>query len=237
MLYDFILNILQWLYNNLAFQNLFFAIILLTIAVRIVLLPLFYKSSKDQLLMKKAGPKIERIKKIHKDDKERQAQEMMKVYKEYKLNPFSSILLIVIQLPIFIALFRIFRDGELLTDLFADGSIFGGMELASPSVFAAGIAAALQYVNGRMSLVSSPRDGSGKSPMANFGKTFVYIMPFITLFILMKLPAALGVYWAASTVFSIGQTLVIKRKLAYSDVHNDGGDTEKTGETSSIDGV
>ncbi len=227
MIHDFILNVLQWLYNTIACHNLFAAIVLLTVAVRVVLLPLFIKSSKDQLIMKKISPELERIKKEHKNDKERQARELMNVYREHKLNPFSGILVLIIQLPIFIVLFRIFRDSALLGELFNDGSMFLGIALTEPSIVVSALAAVAQYVNGKMTLVG------GSGPGQRFSKMFVYMMPLLTILILTSLPAALGVYWTASTVFSIVQTLVIKRKLAYSDAlkegDGDGGTTSVSG--------
>ncbi|OGG37327.1 hypothetical protein A2110_02290 [Candidatus Jorgensenbacteria bacterium GWA1_54_12] len=234
MIQEVILSVLQWLYNNLAFHNLFVAILLLTLAVRVVLFPLFYKSSKDQLVMRELSPKMEEIKTLYKDDRQKQAEELMRLYKEHKLNPLSGILILVVQLPIFIALFKVFRDSELLTSLFGDGSMFLGANLALPSIVVSIVAAALQYVSGRMTEPGSKSGGS----MAKFGKMMLYMMPFLTLFILLKLPAALGVYWAVSTAFSIGQTLVIKRRLAYSKSRNgNAGVTQGDGGTYPPHGV
>ncbi len=234
MIQEIILSVLEWLYNNLAFHNLFVAILLLTLAVRVVLFPLFYKSSKDQLVMRELSPKMEEIKTLYKDDRQKQAEELMRLYKEHKLNPLSGILILVVQLPIFIALFKVFRDSELLTSLFGDGSMFLGANLALPSVIVSVVAAALQYVSGRMTEPGGKNGGS----MAKFGKMMLYMMPFLTLFILLKLPAALGVYWAVSTAFSIGQTLVIKRRLAYSKSRNgNAGVTQGNGRTHPPHGV
>ncbi len=220
MIYNAFLAVLQWLYNTVAYHDLFFAVILLTLLVRIVLLPFFYKSAKDQLVMKKIAPELERIKQEHKADKERQMREMMAMYKKHKLNPLSGLLVLVVQLPVFFALFKVFRDSALLGKLFHDGSAFLGVDLTMSSIAVSVVAAVLQYVSGNMMIGKA----ASNDPMQRFNKMMVYMMPVMTLLILTKLPAALGVYWAASTAFSIAQTLVIQRKMAYSDTskHDDG---------------
>lgn len=215
MIHDIIVKFLQWLYETIACGNLFASIILLTIAVRIILFPLFYKSSKDQLVMRRINPELEAIRKDKKKDREVQAREMMDLYKKNKLNPFSGILVLIVQLPIFFALFRIFRDSELLESLFNDGSVFIGISLTEPNIIVSVIAAAIQYINGRMTMSGTNMPGGDKAK--RFNNILICLMPVLTLLILTKLPAALGIYWTASTVFSIIQTLVIKRKLAYSD--------------------
>jgi len=85
-LYRPLLNLLFFLYNNV-YADLGVAIILLTIIVRVVLLPLFYKSAKDQTILQKIAPRIQELQKIHKEDKERQVKEIMAVYKEHRVNP------------------------------------------------------------------------------------------------------------------------------------------------------
>jgi len=103
-----LLNLLIVVYNGIV-PDLGVAIILVTLLIRFVLLPLFYKSAKDQTVIQKyVTPKIKELQQKHKDDKERQVKEMMAVYKEHKVSPFSGFLLIIIQLPILIALYRVF---------------------------------------------------------------------------------------------------------------------------------
>ncbi|MEK7086984.1 MAG: YidC/Oxa1 family membrane protein insertase, partial [Patescibacteria group bacterium] len=86
--YQPILSVLIFIYNNLAFHDLGLAIIFLTILVRIVLFPLFYKGAKDQALIQRLQPHIKKIQLDHKVDKAKQAQELMALYKEHRFNPF-----------------------------------------------------------------------------------------------------------------------------------------------------
>ena len=109
-LYRPLLNLLFLIYNHTV-ADIGIAVIILTIVIRLVLLPIFYKSAKDQTIIQKITPRIKELQKIHKDDKEKQVSEIMKVYKEHKVNPFSGFLLLLIQLPILIALYRVFLKG------------------------------------------------------------------------------------------------------------------------------
>jgi YidC/Oxa1 family membrane protein insertase len=86
------------------------AIILLTITVRIVLLPLTIKQTKSMQEMKRIQPKIKELQEKYKDNKEKQQEEMMKFYKEHKVNPLAGCLPLLLQLPIMLALFRLLRS-------------------------------------------------------------------------------------------------------------------------------
>lgn len=212
-LYQPIVSVLIFIYNTIAFGDLGVAIIFLTILVRIVLLPIFYKGAKDQALMQRLQPHIKQIQLDHKDNKEKQAQALLELYKKHKLNPFSSILLLIVQLPIFIVLFQIFTR-ELSTATFDNHLFLGLMNLEQKSVWIAIGTALLQYVQTKLTL---PKSGGaaekGASPLSSIGKTMGIIGPAITLVVLLNLPAALGVYWATSTVFSIVQQIYINKKL------------------------
>lgn len=209
-IYAPILGALVFIYENIAFYDLGIAIIILTIVVRIVLFPIFYKSAKDQTLMQKIQPKIKELQEKYKEDKEAQAKALMALYKEHKLNPFSGFLLILLQLPVFIALFRIFSNG--LSGGVFDNIIFLGLiDLSEKSIVLAVLAAGLQYIQGKMTFVS--QKGEKNNPAASIGKIMVIVGPAITLAILFSLPSALGVYWVVSTIFSIGQQVFINKKI------------------------
>ncbi|MFA6365030.1 MAG: YidC/Oxa1 family membrane protein insertase [Candidatus Paceibacterota bacterium] len=210
-LYEPILSVLLFIYNNLAFHDLGIAIIFLTIVVRVVLFPIFYKSAKDQALMQHLQPHIKKIQLDHKDDKERQAKELLELYKKYKLNPFSGFLLLLIQLPIFIVLFQVFSK-ELSTGVFVTTSFLGLVALQSTGYFLPVFAAVAQYVQGKLSLPTTPVKNQD-NPLASMGKTMVIMGPVFTFFILLRLPSALSVYWVVSTLFSIMQQLYINKRL------------------------
>src|SRR5580692_4740755 len=102
-----ILNLLIFFYQTIAFHDLGLAIILVTIALRLILYPFFHTGAKQQMLMQRIQPHVKKIQEDHKDDREKQAQALMALYKEHGVNPFSSIILLIIQLPILLALYRI----------------------------------------------------------------------------------------------------------------------------------
>jgi YidC/Oxa1 family membrane protein insertase len=186
----------------------------------VVLLPFFYKSSKDQALIRKIQPKINEIQKKYKEDKEKQGKELMNLYKEHKLNPFSGFLLLIIQLPIFFALFRIFRNPELITETFDHVTAFGLINLTEVVIPIVVVAAILQYFQGKISLAANKTSNNqqNNNPMAKMGNSMIYITPIISFVVLIQLPSALAVYWITSSLFSIGQQFVINKKIAEVDV-------------------
>jgi YidC/Oxa1 family membrane protein insertase len=212
-LYQPILAVLVFIYQHLSFGDLGVAIVLLTIAVRVVLFPLFYKGAKDQTVAQRLQPKIKQIQTEHRDNKEKQAAELMALYREHKFNPLSGILLLLVQLPIFIALFQIFRS-ELGSAVFDNQTLFGLIDVGEKSIVIAIIAAALQFLQGKLSLPPIEQGTETKNPLAGAGKAMVYVGPVFTVIILLNLPAGIGIYWIVTTLFSVVQQAYINRKLA-----------------------
>lgn len=210
-IYNPFLSLLISIYNTVALHDLGLAIILLTLLVRVVLFPIFYRGTKDQTLLQHLQPHIKKIQLDHKDDKELQAKKLMELYSKHKVNPFSGFLLLIVQLPIFIALFRIFTR-ELGSSAFGSKMFLGFLDLGSKSIILVILAALAQYVQGKMSAPKVAPAGD-KSPMASFGKNMVYIAPIITILVLMNLPSAIGLYWLTSTLFSLAQQAYINKKM------------------------
>src|SRR3989344_4200053 len=94
-IYEPLLAVLVFIYQNIAFGDLGLSVILLTVFVRVVLFPVFWKSAKDQALMNRLQPHIKQIQLDHKDDREEQAKKLMALYKEHRLNPLSGFLLLL----------------------------------------------------------------------------------------------------------------------------------------------
>lgn len=212
-LYQPILASLVYIYETVAFHDLGIAIILLTILVRVVLFPVFYKSAKDQALMQRLQPHIKKIQLDHKDDKERQAKEMLDLYKRYSLNPFSGILLLLLQLPVFIILFNVLSK-ELSSGLFLSSTLFGVIELQTKGYVLPVLAAVVQYLQGKLTMGAQkkPKEASA-DPMASMTSTMMVMGPVLTFFILLNLPTALSLYWMVSSVFSVVQQLYINKQL------------------------
>ena len=220
-LFDPLFNALIVFYNLVGDMGM--AIILLTVAVRLVLYPLFYKSFKNQTIMNRLQPEIQKIQHDHKGDKEKQAQALMGLYRQHKVNPFSGFLLIFIQLPVLIALYRVFLSDfspESLSNLYdfvAKPEVFNGIflgliDLKTKSILMVGLAAIAQYFQGKLSL-SKKDSQQEESPAAKIGRQMIYIGPALTVMVLFSLPSAIGLYWFVGTIFSIIQQLIINKKL------------------------
>ncbi|MBM3281171.1 MAG: membrane protein insertase YidC [Candidatus Harrisonbacteria bacterium] len=199
-----------------------FAIILITILIRLILYPLFYKSMKNQVLITKIQPMIKEIQEKHKDDRQVQTEKIMALYKEYKINPFSGFLIILIQIPIFIAIYNVFLAG--VTPATLDQNLYSFisrpeiiitnflsiLNLSERSYALTLITAAAQYFLG---MVSLPKDTGTKegAQARNIAKKMMVIGPILTLLILGTLPSAVGLYWLTSTLFSLVQQVYITR--------------------------
>ena len=123
--YQPLYNGLILIYNFIPGHDLGISIILLTLLIRFVLYPLNNLSIRSQKALQDIQPKIKQVQKEFANNKEQQAKELLKLYKEHKVNPFSSCLPLLIQLPFLIALFSVFKTG--ITDTaFADLFSFSG---------------------------------------------------------------------------------------------------------------
>ena len=106
-----ILNALIFFYNTIAVHDFGLAIIFVTLVIRFVLYPFFHKGTKHQMMMQRLQPKIKKLQEAHKDDKVKQSEALMALYKEHGVNPFLGIVLLLIQLPIMLALYWVVRSG------------------------------------------------------------------------------------------------------------------------------
>ncbi len=217
LFYEPILNLLIFLYNIVPANDLGIAIILLTIIIKLLLFPLSKKSLKSQKSLQELQPKIEELKKKHKNDKEGMSKAMMSLYKEHKVNPFSSCLPLLIQLPFLFAVFKVFREGfeDGILDLIypfitrpesIDYISFGFLDLAAKNMVIAVLAGVAQFWQSKMMLTKkAPIKTSGakdENMMAVMNKQMLYMMPVFTVFIAMSFPAGLALYWLVTTLLT-----------------------------------
>lgn len=193
------------------------AIILLTILVRIILYPLTLKSYKSMGEMQKIQPHIQELQKKYKDDPKRMQKEMMALYKEHKVNPFSSCLPMLLQMPVLIALFATLRSAiELrgapfmlwITDLSEPESIFhlsNGFGLHVLPI----LLIALFFIQQKTTAMPAmnPEQAQQQKMMAN-------IMPIFMGFIFYSMPSGLNLYFGLSTLLGIWDQYRIKKSLA-----------------------
>ncbi len=238
----FTIFLVKPLYNGLVFlvsvipgADVGIAVVLITILVKIILHPLSKKAIETQIKMKHLEGDMNTLKDKHKNNKEEQARAMMELYKEKKVNPFSSIILLVVQLPIIFALYRIFFqnslpavDETLLYSFIHAPDIInmmflGFFDLSQKSLFFAILAGISQYFQAKFSLASVPdknkpaNKDDKQSFQADFAKSMSmqmkYVLPIITFFISYKISAVVALYWFVSNVWAVGQELLVRRRL------------------------
>ena len=197
------------------------AIILLTIFVRILFWPLTHKSTVGMRKMQEIQPLMKEIQKKYKDNPQRMQQETWQLYRDHKVNPLSSCLPMLIQIPVFIALFNVLRSTVELRyapflwiadlsepeALFASWFPFGGLNIL-PILMA-----------GTMALQSALTPSSGDAKQQ---RMMMVMMPIMMLVMFYNFPSALSLYWTLSQVFSIVQMWWIRKKYTPAPARKDG---------------
>lgn len=228
VLYQPIFNLFVGLYNIVPGHDLGVVILLTTILVRVIVFPLTYKYIQAQRSMLALNPKLAELRKQYANDKQKQAQATMELYKEHKVNPLTSCLPLVLQLPIIIALYRVLSAGivssNLETILYSfvhnPGTInpvtLGLLSLATPQIVLAVLAGLAQFLQARLMTTPPAAPGAGEGGKdedmaATMNKQMMYVMPVMTVLIGMRLPAGLALYWLFSTLLMIGERLLIGR--------------------------
>lgn len=223
ILYQPLFNLLVVLYNYIPGHDFGIAIICLTLIIRLILYPTSLKAVKSQAGLQKLQPKIEELQKKYKDDKEKQAKEVLELYKNEKINPFSGLLLAFIQLPILIALYQVFWNGlkpESLSVLYGfilnpgqiNSMFLHIIDLAKPNIILAILAGLVQFWQTKMMAPVAAAKGKEPDMSQIMQKQMLYMFPIFTVIILISLPSALGLYWTAGGLFSIIQQYFILRK-------------------------
>lgn len=204
-----LLNILYNFSASLGFPNYGLAIILLTILIKTIIYPLTYKQMKSMRKTIDLQPKIKAIQAKHKNNKEKANAAVMELYKEHKVNPMGGCLPILVQLPIFWALyitllhFQYGPNPAAYTFLFFDLTKTYGFVLSYYLILPI-FAAATTYLQTK---ITNPNTSDPTQ------KTMLYLMPAFFAYISATVPAGLALYWVTMNVVSIFQQLYINRRL------------------------
>ena len=223
-LYRPLFNALIWIYNIIPGNDLGIAIILLTVLIRFILYPLSKKAIQSQKAINVLQPKIKEIQKKYKN-KEEQAKIMMELYKTHKVNPMAGCLPILVQLPILIALYRVFFSGlnpETLNILYSFvqrpetiNPIFLGLNLDEKSVPLAIVVGIVFFIQTKLSMPKKDKQ-KAQTKKSAFGEMFqkqmLYLFPIFIVFILLRLPSALGLYLLVGGIFMAFQQYLTKKK-------------------------
>lgn len=218
--YQPIFNLLVLVYDYIPGHDIGVAIIFLTVLVKGLLWPLSAKALKSQKALQDIQPKMEALKTKYKDNKEELGKAMMELYSKEKVNPASSCLPTLVQLPVFIAIYQSMRHG-LQSDgfdaLYAwvpnPGTIdpnflFGLVDLSQPVYVLAVLAAVAQFFQAKMMVSKKQPQVKGaedESTAAIVNKQMTYMMPIMTIIIGIRLPGGLMIYWLAMTLLTILQ--------------------------------
>jgi len=199
--------------------NYGWAIILLTILVRIPFIPLVNKSQQSMKKMQDIQPRMAEIREKYKKDPQKMQQEMMQLYKTHKVNPLGGCLPILLQIPVFFALYKILLISiELrhapfmlwITDLSAPDTLFGHLPAYIPLIggFAIG---PLPILMGATMVIQQKMTPTSLDPTQN---KMMMIMPVVFTFLFLNFASGLVLYWLMNNIFSIAQQFYVNQKLA-----------------------
>ncbi|GAA4858021.1 membrane protein insertase YidC [Kitasatospora terrestris] len=207
------------------------SIVMMVVVIRICLIPLFVKQIKATRAMQAIQPKMKAIQERYKNDKQRQSEEMMKLYKEAGTNPFSSCLPILVQAPFFTALYGVLASvandkpigviNEQLLDSAKQAHIFGAplsaTFLGSDDLQVKVVVAIMiilmslsQFITQRQ-LMTKNVDLTVKTPFMQQQKMLMYVFPIMFAVMGINFPVGVLVYWLTTNVWSMGQQLIVIR--------------------------
>lgn len=228
VLYVPIYNLLILLVDKLPGADIGLAVVLVTIIIRLIIMPLSFAAQKTARAMKKIEPELKIIRESLKDNKEEQAKAMMALYKKYGINPFASILTMLIQLPIIITLYWVFRSNTLLT---VDPSLLysfvalpasvsplflGVILITSSSIVLAAAAAITQYLLALYAIPAAPKSSEDKSMQADISRAMTLQMRYVFPLIMAAIAYASGaiaIYFITSNLFGIAQEYFVRRSM------------------------
>ena len=220
IMYPIKLGLLWGLTHFALFGSYGFAILILTVIVRVIFWPLTHKSTESMQRMQEAQPQLKAIQAKYKDNPQVMQQKTMAFYKENKINPMGGCLPMFIQIPVFIALFRVLRSAiELrfskflwIHDLSEPENLFAGMipVVGSLNILPLLMAATMAWQQ-KLTTGSSP---AATPEQQQQKKMMAVMMPIMMLFFFYSMPSGLVLYWTTSQVIMIVQLMTKKKKTA-----------------------
>lgn len=224
--FDPLYNAMIFLFKILPWADAGIIVIILTILVRLLLFPLSRKAVLTQVKMVEIAPELEAIKEKYKDKQEEQARRTLALYKEKGVNPFSGILVIIVQIPIVLALYQIFLhfptvDAAILYEWIrapehVDTLFLGLLDISAKSALIAFLAAVSTYFQFHVSMQNQvkPKGNSfGDNLTRSMQSQMKYFFPLLVFFISYKISGVIALYWLTTNLFSIAQELFVRRNF------------------------
>ena len=205
--------VITWLADDVG-MSWGLAIIGLTFITRLLILPLSIKQIKSMRALQELQPQMKEIQQKYKDDKERQQREMMAFYQENGINPLASCWPLLLQLPVFLALYQLLRSDDFITDVCGSPTVtdcadaaFVGIEslLIKPTGVELIVLIAL-FIGTQLAaglVMASRVEGPQRYIM--------FVLPVVIAPFIITQPAGLAVYWISTNVWTIGQQFIVKR--------------------------
>ncbi len=197
------------------------SIIVLTIIIKAILFPLTRKSQVSMFRMQQLQPMINQLKEKYKHDKQRMGKEQMLLFKKYGVNPMSGCLPMLLQLPIFFALFRTL---QLSFEMRQAPFVFWITDLSRPDTLLL-LPFSIPFLGNALNILPLIMTGASfaqmkvtpkapaADPQAQAQQKMMSFMPIMFAFILYHMPSGLTVYWTTSTIFSIIEGIVIRKTI------------------------
>jgi YidC/Oxa1 family membrane protein insertase len=231
-------NLLMFLVAYIPGHDFGVAVIILTAVIRLVLWPLAASQLHSQKKLTAIQPEVNKLKEKYKDDPQKFNQATMELYKEKEVNPFSSCLPLLVQLPFLIGIFYVFRafasenyavvanGSGIVTQLYPfvkslpqmqnylagvktiSTNFLGAINLAKPNIYLAGVAAVAQFIQSKM-LLPKQDPNTPKDPASSVTNQMVYFFPAITFVIALTLPSALPLFWIVTPAVAILQQYLV----------------------------
>ena len=217
-------DLLIWLHTAIGL-SWGWAIVVVVVMVRLVLVPLAVLQVRSMMRLQRHAPELKALQAKHKGDKQRLNEEVMKFYREKKVNPAASCLPILPQIPIFIALFFVLRDfnTEVIGPLFPDSDVT--FVRIVPDITAKllthwtgplllVIYVVSQLVSGLLALRSTPVTDPRQ---ARLQKIMFTVLPFIIIPFAIRFPVGLMIYWITTNLWTAGQGIVTRKLIPRPD--------------------
>ena len=227
--YDPIYNALVALVALIPGSDVGIAVVLVTVVIRLILLPFSLSAARTQRAMKSMEPRLKELKETHKGDKEKEALETLALYREAKVNPFASILMVFIQIPVLLALYFVFfyepfpaiNVARLYaftpTPDAASLEFLGIISVAGKSMVLALLAGVTQFYQAHLALSGTMKPSDTKSVQNDFqrimGVQLKYVFPFIIAVISYTTSGAIALYFITTKLAGALQELYVRRAL------------------------
>ena len=229
-----ILNTLLWIYNTVPGADLGVAIVIITIAIRVLLIPMAKQGMESQHAMQKIQPELKKIRaKYQKSDPQKMTQETLALYKRENIHPFSGFVPLLIQLPVIFGIIRVInilfpRNGDgldraavtedlysfvSLPEVIETSGLFGLIpDLAAGSIILALLAGIAQFIQSKLTFRKRQKSAKKeKGPESMMQTQMIYVLPAITVIFAANLPAAFALYWFVATAFAAVQQAILLR--------------------------